>query len=58
MISASYNSSEKRKEKELDVFNQIFQDLWKYNCLTSQDEFQDYYSKQSYDIEKTTALEW
>ena len=57
-MSASYNNSEKRKEKKLDEFDEISQDLWKYNCSASQDEFQDYYSKQSYDIEKTTVLEW
>ena len=29
-IAAAYNSSEKEKEKELDVFDQIAQDLGKY----------------------------
>jgi hAT family C-terminal dimerisation region len=58
MMSASYDCSEKGKEKELDVFDQISQDLWKYNRPASQDEFEDYCSKQPYDIGKTTALEW
>lgn len=57
-MSASYNRSEQEKEKELDVFDQISRDLWKYNRPASQDEFQDYCSKQPYDIGKTTALEW
>ncbi len=57
-MSASYNSSEKKKEKKLDEFDEISQDLWKYNHSASQDEFQDYCSKQSYDIEKIIALEW
>ncbi len=57
MMSASYNNSEKKKEKKLNKFDEISQDLWKYNYSASQDEFQDYCSKQSYDIEKMTALE-
>ena len=56
MMSASYNSSEKGKEKELDVFDEISQDLWKYNYLASQDKFKDYYSKQPDDIGKITVL--
>ena len=58
IISASYDHSEKKKEKKLDVFNQITQDLEKYTQSVSQDEFQDYCSKKSYDIEKMTAFEW
>ena len=50
-------SSEKRKEKKLTVFDQLREDLWKYTQPASQDEFQDYYTKNSYDIEKITALE-
>jgi hypothetical protein len=57
IVSALYNSSEKKKEKKLDVFDQITQDLEKYMWSASQDEFQDYCSKKSYDIEKMTALE-
>ena len=57
-IAAAYNSSEKEKEKELDVFDQIAQDLGKYAWLTSQDEFQDYCNKNFYDIRKMTILEW
>ena len=58
IISVLYNHSEKKKEKKLDVFDQIAQDLEKYTQLASQDEFQDYISKKSYDIEKMTVLEW
>jgi hypothetical protein len=57
-LSASYGSSEKEKEKELDVFDQIAQDLRKYTRPASQDEFQDYCSGEPYDIGKITALEW
>jgi len=57
-IAAAYNSSEKEKEKELDVFDRIAQDLGKYARPTSQDEFQDYCNKNPYDIGKMTALEW
>jgi hAT family protein len=51
-------SSEKGKEKELTVFDQLREDLWKYTRPASQDEFQDYYTKDPYDIGKMTALEW
>ena len=57
-MSALYNSSEKEKEKELDVFDQIAQDLRKYTQPASQDEFQDYCSRELYNIGKMTALEW
>ena len=57
VVSALYSSSEKGKEKELDIFNQIAQDLEKYTQPTSQDEFQDYYSRELYNIGKITALE-
>ena len=57
-MSVSYDHSEKKKEKELDVFDQIAQDLGKYTRPASQDEFQDYISKEPYDIGKATALEW
>ncbi len=40
------------------MFDQIAQDLEKYMWSASQDEFQDYYSKKLYNIEKMTALEW
>ena len=40
------------------MFDQIAQDLGKYTQPASQDEFQDYCTKKSYDIEKMTALEW
>ena len=38
-IIAVYNNSEKKKEKKLDIFNQIAQDLKKYAQSTSQNEF-------------------
>ena len=57
-MSASHNSSEKKKEKKLDVFDELSWNLWKFNHSASQDKFQDYCSKQSHDIEKTTALKW
>ena len=53
-----YSSSEKEKEKELDMFDQIAQDLRKYTPPASQDEFQDYCSRELYDIGKMIALEW
>jgi hypothetical protein len=56
-VSASYGSSEREKEKELNVFDQIAQDLRKYTQPASQDEFQDYRSKEPYDIGKMTTLE-
>ena len=57
-IAAVYNNSEKKKEKKLDVFNWIAQDLKKYAWLTNQDEFQNYCNKNLYDIEKMMILEW
>jgi len=57
-ITAVYNSSEKKKEKKLDMFNWIAQDLEKYAQLTSQDEFQNYCNKNLYDIRKMMTLEW
>ena len=56
-IAAAYNSSEKKKEKKLDVFDQIAQDLEKYAQSTSQDEFQNYCNKNLYDIRKITVFE-
>jgi len=51
-----YNSSKKGKEKELNIFDQITQDLGKYAQPASQDEFQDYYSREPYNIRKIIAL--
>ena len=48
----------KKKEKKLDMFDQIAQNLKKYTWLASQNEFLDYYIRDSYDIEKMTTLEW
>ena len=47
----------KKKKKKLDVFDQIAQNLEKYTQSASQDEFLDYHIRNSYDIEKITALE-
>jgi hypothetical protein len=49
---------EKGKEKQLDRYHQIAQDLNKYNRPTSQDKFRDYCAIELYDIRKTTALDW
>ena len=57
-IAAVYYNSEKKKEKKLDMFDQIAQDLEKYAWLTSQDEFQNYCNKNFYDIRKMMILEW
>lgn len=58
IVSASQGNFEKEKEKELEVFDQIAQDLGKYTRPTSSDEFQDYCNKEPYDIGRMTALEW
>ena len=51
-------SSQRKKKKELNIFNQISQDLEKYSQLASQDEFQDYCAEEPYNIKEITALEW
>ncbi len=50
--------SYKEPPQELDVFDQITQKLGKYTRPVSQDEFQDYCSREPYDIGKISALEW
>ena len=55
-MSALYDSSEKKKKKKLDEFDQIAQNLEKYTQSASQDEFLDYHIMKSHDIEKMTAL--
>jgi len=57
-MSALYDSSEKKKKKKLDEFDQIAQNLEKYTQSASQDEFLDYCIMKLHDIEKMTALEW
>jgi len=47
----------KKKKKKLNIFNQIIKNLEKYIWSVSQDEFLDYYIRDSYDIEKMIALE-
>ena len=47
-----------KKEKKLDMFDQITQNLKKYTWSANQNEFLDYHIKNSYDIEKMTVLEW
>jgi hypothetical protein len=49
---------EKGKEKQLDRYDQIAQDLNKYSRSTSDDEFRDYCTNEPYDIGKSTALNW
>ena len=46
----------KKKEKKLNMFDQIAQNLEKYTQSISQDEFLDYYIRDSYDIKKMIAL--
>ena len=48
----------KKKEKKLDIFDQIAQNLEKYTWSASQNEFLDYHIRNLYDIEKMTVLEW
>jgi hypothetical protein len=61
-LSTSFDNldigKEKGKEKPLDRYDQIAQDLNKYTRPTSNDEFQDYCAMEPYDIGKTTALDW
>ena len=57
VMSSLCDSSEREKEKELDEFDQIAEDLGKYTRPASQDEYQDYIGKEPYDIGKMTALE-
>ena len=57
MFSALCDNSEKRKEKKLDMFDQIAQDLEKYIQSASQDEYEDYCNRELYDIRKMTVLE-
>ena len=64
LISLSYDglasrpSSKKPLEKEVDVFDQIAHGLKKHIRPSSQDEYQDYQRFDSYDLGKTTALQW
>jgi hypothetical protein len=58
MESMSYSSPKKGKEKELDIYDQIAQDLGKIALPGSQDEFQDYCSGEQCDIGEMIALEW
>jgi hypothetical protein len=51
------NVTKKLQEKELDIFDQIAQDLRKYTRPASQDKFQDYSSRELYNIGKITVLE-
>jgi hypothetical protein len=61
-LSISFNNwdigKEKGKEKQLDRYDQIAQDLNKYTRLISHDEFRDYCAIEPYDIGKITALNW
>ena len=58
MSSALCDSSEKGKEKKLNMFDQIIQDLERYTWSASQDKYEDYYDRKLYNIEKITVLEW
>jgi hypothetical protein len=61
-VSTSFDNldirKEKGKEKQLDRYDQIAQDLNKYTRLTSHDEFRDYCAIEPYNIGKTIALDW
>ncbi len=57
MSSILHDSSEKKKEKKLNIFDQIAQDLEKYTWSASQDKYEDYYDRKLYNIKKMTALE-
>jgi hypothetical protein len=61
-LSTSFNNldigKEKGKEKQLDRYDQIAQDLNKYTRPPSCDEFGDYCAIEPHDIGKITALEW
>ena len=54
--SPSYSRPSQQPPKELDAFDQIAQNLGKYTQPTSQDEYQDYISRESCDIGKMLAL--
>jgi len=64
LITLSYDGltsrplTKKPLEKELDVFDQIAHGLKKHTRPSSQDEYQDYQRFDSYDLGKTTALQW
>jgi hypothetical protein len=62
ILSTSFDNldigKEKGKEKQLDKYDQIAQDLNKYTRPTSHDEFWDYCAIEPYDIGKITALDW
>jgi hypothetical protein len=58
LISPSYDKAPVEQEKELDVFDQIAQRLGGYNRPASQDEYQDYCSRDPYDIGEMSALQW
>ena len=47
-----------QQEQELDAFDQMAQKLDKYIRPASQDEYQDYCSREPYNIGKMPALKW
>ena len=47
-----------KPEQELDAFDQIAKNLGNYTRPASQDEFQNYCTRDLYDIGKMSALEW
>ena len=48
---------ENAMKNELDVYDQIAEDLWKYTWSSSQNKFENYIDKELCAIEKTTFLE-
>ena len=51
------NDSKNKIKKELDMYDQITKDLWKYIQSSNQDKFENYISKDSYNIKKIILLE-
>lgn len=57
LVSLSYGNISKEL-KELNAFNQIAQSLGTYTRPASQDEYEDYCSREPYSISQLSALEW
>jgi hypothetical protein len=57
LVSSSYGNTVK-EPKELNAFDQIAQSLGSYTRPASQDEYEDYCSREPYGISQPSALEW
>jgi hypothetical protein len=51
-------SNTPKEPKELNAFDQIAQSLRSYTQPASQDEYEDYCSRELYSISQPSALEW